>query len=112
MCNILNNDNFFSNLQRKRGQRYTNCILNMKSQTKQQIKVGDKVTFDNDQIEVFKAETNLDNKEIQQYRKLVLAGIDQVGIVKEPGAAMTTVSYPDGWELPIPTKYLVVLPEV
>jgi hypothetical protein len=23
---------------------------------------------------------------------------------------MTTASYPDGWELPIPTKYLVVLP--
>jgi ASC-1-like (ASCH) protein len=84
----------------------------MKSQNKQQIKVGDKVTFDNDQIEVFKAETNLDNKEIQQYRKLVLAGIDQVGVVKELGVTMTTVSYPDGWELPIPTKYLVVLPEV
>ena len=77
-----------------------------------QIQVGAKVTFDNDKIEVFKKETNLDNKEIQQYRKLVLAGIDQVGIVKEPGVTMTTVSYSDGWDLPIPTKYLVVLPEV
>ena len=77
-----------------------------------QMQVGVKVTFDNDKIEVFKKETNLDNKEIQQYRKLVLAGIDQVGIVKESGATMTTVSYPDGWDLPIPTKYLVVLPEV
>lgn len=84
----------------------------MKSQTKHQISIGDKVTFDNDKIEVFKAETNLDNKEIQQYRKLVLAGIDQVGIVKEPGDTMTTVSYPDGWDLPIPNKYLVVIPEV
>ncbi len=76
------------------------------------IHVGAKVTFNNDDIEIFKAETNLDNPEIQQYRKLVLAGIDQVGTVKEPGISMTTVSYPDGWELPIPTKYLVVLPEV
>jgi hypothetical protein len=84
----------------------------MKSHKTHQIKVGAKVTFDSDKIEVFKAETNLDNKEIQQYRKLVLAGIDQVGIVKEPGATMTTVSYADGWDLPIPNKYLVVLPEV
>lgn len=84
----------------------------MNSKSNSQIKVGDKVTFDNDKIEVFKAETNLDNKEIQQYRKLVLSGIDQVGIVKEQGVTMTTVSYPDGWDLPIPTKYLIVLPEV
>lgn len=84
----------------------------MNTQANQKIKVGDKVTFDNDKVEVFKAETNLDSKEIQQYRKLVLAGIDQVGIVKEPSITMTTVSYPDGWDLPIPTKYLIVLPEV
>jgi hypothetical protein len=82
----------------------------MQSTVKQPIKVGDKVTFDNDQIETFKAETNLDNKEIQQYRKLVLAGIDQVGVVKELGGNLTTVSYPDGWDLPVPTKYLIVLP--
>ncbi len=82
----------------------------MQSRAKQPIKVGDKVTFDNDQIETFKVETNLDNKEIQQYRKLVLAGIDQVGVVKELGGNLTTVSYPDGWDLPVPTKYLIVLP--
>jgi 3-isopropylmalate dehydratase small subunit len=84
----------------------------MDTQVNQKIKIGDKVTFDNDKVEVFKAETNLDHKEIQQYRKLVLAGIDQIGIVKELGITMTTVSYPDGWDLPIPTKYLIVLPEV
>jgi 3-isopropylmalate dehydratase small subunit len=84
----------------------------MNTQANQRVKVGDKVTFDNDKVEVFKAETNLNSKELQQYRKLVLAGIDQIGIVKEPGTTMTTVSYPDGWDLPIPTKYLIVLPEV
>lgn len=82
----------------------------MQSTVKQPIKVGDKVTFDNDQIETFKAEKNLDNKEIQQYRKLVMAGIDQVGVVKELGGNLTIVSYPDGWDLPVPTKYLIVLP--
>jgi hypothetical protein len=81
----------------------TNEITNM-------IAVGDKVTFDNDRVEEFKAETNIDNKEIQQYRKLVLAGIDQVGVVKELNGNLTTVSYPDGWDLPVPTKYLLVLP--
>jgi hypothetical protein len=74
------------------------------------IKIGAKVTFDNDRVEEFKAETNIDNKEIQQYRKLVLAGVDQVGVVKELNGNLTTVSYPDGWDLPVPTKYLLVLP--
>ena len=82
----------------------------MQTKLKQSIQVGDKVTFDNDQIETFKAETNLENKEIQQYRKLVLAGIDQIGVVKELGENLTTVSYPDGWDLPVPTKYLIILP--
>jgi 3-isopropylmalate dehydratase small subunit len=84
----------------------------MNSEGVKQIKIGDKVTFDSDKVEVFKAETNSANNEVQQYRKLVLAGIDQIGIVKEPGVTMTTVSYPDGWDLPISTKYLIVLPEV
>ena len=45
-----------------------------------------------------------------QYQQLVLGGIDQVGVVKELGGNLTTVSYSDGWELPVPTKYLIVLP--
>lgn len=77
---------------------------------KQVIKTGDKVIFDNDKIEVFKAETNGTDKAISQYQQLVLGGMDQIGIVKELGANLTTVSYPDGWDLPVPTKYLVVLP--
>lgn len=74
------------------------------------MKVGDKVTFDNDKVELFKAETSGNDKNIQQYQKLVLAGKDQVGTVKELGLDLTTVSYPDGWDLPVPTKYLVVMP--
>lgn len=77
----------------------------------QEIRVGDRVTFDNDKIDVFKAETSRVDKAVQQYRQLVLAGIDQVGVVKELGGNLTTVSYPDGWDLPVPTKYLIVLPE-
>lgn len=75
------------------------------------LKPGDKVTFDSDNIETFIAETSGENPEIKQYQKLVLAGVNQVGVIKEIGAPLTTVSYPDGWDLPIPTKYLVLLPE-
>lgn len=76
------------------------------------IKIGDRVTFDSDQVETFKEETSSTDKAVQEYRNLVLAGIDQVGIVKVVGYDLTTVSFADGWELPIPTKYLVVLPTV
>lgn len=77
---------------------------------KKEIKIGDKVTFDNDKIESFIAETCSNEKSVRQYQQLVLGGIDQVGVVKEPGVNLTTVSYPDGWDLPVPTKYLIVLP--
>lgn len=75
-----------------------------------EIKVGDKVTFDTDNIESFMADTAFGDKAIQDYRKLVLAGVDQIGKVKEIGFNMATVSYPDGWELPVSVKYLIVLP--
>src|SRR5206468_10343389 len=94
----------------QRGQRYTNCIMHMKSSVRV-LKIGDKVTFDNDKIEIFKKETSSNDKAVKQYQQLVLAGIDQVGVVKELGGNLTTVSYPDGWELPVPTKYLIVLSE-
>lgn len=93
------------------GEFQYNLQIEMNIKTSEAIKVGDKVIFDNDKIEIFKTETNSDNIEIQQYRKLVLEGLDQVGVVKEPDVTMTTVAYSDGWELPIPTKYLIVLPE-
>lgn len=82
----------------------------MNTQLNKEIKVGDKVTFDNDKIEVFKAETRSNDKAVRQYQQLVLGGINQVGVVKELGGNLTTVSYPDGWDLPVPTKYLIVLP--
>jgi len=82
----------------------------MTTQLNKTLQVGDRVTFDNDQIELFKAETSSTDKAVRQYQQLVLGGIDQVGIVKELGGNLTTVSYPDGWDLPVPTKYLIVLP--
>lgn len=80
--------------------------------TSYSLKPGDRVTFDADLIEDFKAETDSDDREVQRYRKLVLAGVNHVGIITDPGDTMTTVLYEDGWELPVPVKYLVVLPEV
>ena len=76
------------------------------------IKTGDKVTFDTDKVEQFKEETSSPEKAVREYRNLVLAGVDQVGTVKEVGLDLTTVLFADGWELPIPTKYLIVLPQV
>lgn len=83
----------------------------MTTQLNKRIKIGDKVTFDNDKIEIFKAETQSEDKAVRQYQQLVLGGVNQVGIVKELGGNLTTVTYPDGWDLPVPTKYLVLLPE-
>lgn len=40
------------------------------------LQVGDRVTFDNDQIEIFKAETSSNDKAVRQYQQLVLGGID------------------------------------
>lgn len=82
----------------------------MNTQLHKQINVGDKVIFDHDKIEIFKAETNSEDKAVRQYQQIVLGGIDQIGLVKISGRDLTTVSYPDGWELPVPTKYLIVLP--
>jgi hypothetical protein len=93
-----------------RGQRFTNCLFMKSTSTDITIRVGDRVTFDSDKIEIFKAETKSNYKSVRQYQQMILGGIDQVGIVKELGGNLTTVSYPDGWELPVPTKYLIVLP--
>jgi hypothetical protein len=82
----------------------------MTTQMNTAIKVGDKVTFDNDKIEIFKAEASSGDKNVRQYQELVLGGIDQIGVVSALGGNLTTVSYPDGWDLPVPTKYLNVLP--
>ncbi len=37
------------------------------------LKEGDKVMFDNERIELFKAETDKDNPDIKEYQRLVLA---------------------------------------
>ncbi len=73
------------------------------------LKVGDVVTFDTDKVEEFKWDTRSTDKAVQDYQKLVLAGVNQIGTAKEIGRNLTTVSYEDGWDLPIPTKYLVIL---
>ena len=82
----------------------------MTTQLNKTLQVGNKVSSDNDQIEISKAETSSTDKMVRQYQQLVLDGIGHVGIVKELSGNLTTVSYPDGWDLPVPTKYIIVLP--
>ena len=48
----------------------------MTTQMNTAINVGDKVTFANDTIEIFKAETGSSDKSVKQYQDLVLGGID------------------------------------
>ena len=68
--------------------------------------IGDSVIFDSQQIEPFISETN-GSKDLQQYQKIVLGGIEQIGIVKDFNGNMATIAYPDGWEVPVPIKYLL-----
>lgn len=75
-------------------------------------KIGDSVTFDSERIGEFKNETDSDDKDVQDYRNLILAGVNQVGVVRALGENLITVYYPDGWELPVPTKYLILLPNI
>jgi hypothetical protein len=74
------------------------------------MKVGDKVFFDVEFLMKFIEETTTEDEALIQYQKLILAGANQIGVVKKLGDPLTTVSYPDGWDLPIPTKYLIIVP--
>lgn len=74
------------------------------------IKVGDRVFFDYDHVENFKAEISSHDKAVRQYQQLVLGGIDQVSVVRELAGNLTTLAYPDGWVLHVSTKYLILLP--
>lgn len=71
-----------------------------------QINEGDSVIFDTSFLEQFVLETN-ETDELRQYQKIVVAGINQIGTVRGFQGNMTTIIYPDGWEVPIPTKYLL-----
>lgn len=82
----------------------------MTTQLNGTIKAGYKVTFDKSQVETFKAETGSNDKAVKQYQQLVLSGVDQTRVVEEVVGNLTTVSYPDGWHIPVPTKYLIVVP--
>ena len=74
------------------------------------MKIGDKVTFDTDKLNEFKKETNVADSNIQEYRNLVIAGVNEIGEVKVVGTTMSTVEFTDGWVLDIPNKYLLLLP--
>jgi hypothetical protein len=65
---------------------------------KAELNAGDNVIFDSRHIEQFVSETST-SEELLQYQRIILAGIDQVGAVKEFGENLTTVTFPDGWEI-------------
>ena len=72
-----------------------------------EFKVGDKVIFDAARVDEFKKETSKSNEELKKYQKLIIGGVNQVGVVLKIEENLTWVKYPDGWEIPVPTKYLL-----
>jgi hypothetical protein len=72
------------------------------------LNVGDSVVFNQMFIEQFIEETSGKSNELDKYRQIVMGGIEQIGIIKEIDLEnnMITVSYPDGWNVPIFKKYL------
>ena len=82
----------------------------MATQQDQPNKVWDKVTFDNNQIEIFKDATHKNDKAVKQFQQLILIGRGKVDCVKDLAENLTTVCYYDGWEEPVQTKYPISLP--
>lgn len=72
-----------------------------------EFKIGDKVLFDAMRVDEFKRETSNLNKDISIYQKLIIGGVNQIGIVLKIEENLTWVKYPDGWDIPVPTKYLL-----
>jgi len=73
------------------------------------MKTGDKVTFNSDLVAHFIHETTNVSIEIDQYQKIVLRGVKEVGVILKIEDNMIFVSYPDGWEVPISNKFLLLL---
>lgn len=73
------------------------------------LKIGDVVKFDVTFKEVFIEETTGIDDATTKYQQLVLNGINEVGMVDELLVNMCNVKFSDGWKLPIPNKYLVLI---
>jgi hypothetical protein len=76
-----------------------------------QLSEGNNVIFNQMFIEQFIEETSGKSNELDKYRQIVMGGIEQIGIVRkiDLDTNMVTVSYPDGWNIPIFIKYLKVV---
>ena len=73
------------------------------------LKIGDVVKFDLNFKEVFIDETTGIDDATTKYQQLVLNGINEVGMVDELLGNMCNVKFSDGWKLPIPAKYLILI---
>jgi hypothetical protein len=73
------------------------------------LKIGDVVKFDETYKEVFIEETTGIDDATTKYQQLVLNGIKEVGMVDELLGNLCNVKFSDGWKLPIPAKYLILI---
>jgi hypothetical protein len=81
----------------------------MRTQKNQPIKVWGKVTFYNDLIEIFKDETSKNYRAAKQFQLLVLKGRVQNDFVNNLVGNLTTVSYDDVRDIPVPMKSIISL---
>jgi len=63
--------------------------------------------FDATRVDEFMRERSYFNNNIKKYKKMVVGGVNQVGVVFKTAGNLTWVKYPDGWEVPVPKKYLI-----
>ena len=73
------------------------------------LRIGDVVKFDKTFKEVFIKETTGVDDATTKYQQLVLNGIDEIGVIIDFDGNITNVQFSDGWKLPIPTKYLILI---
>jgi hypothetical protein len=73
------------------------------------LRIGDVVQFDITFKEVFIKETTGVDDATTKYQQLVLNGIDEIGVINDFNGNICNVKFSDGWKLPMPTKYLMLV---
>jgi hypothetical protein len=73
------------------------------------LRIGDIVKFNITCKEMFIKETTGADEATTKYQQLILNGIDEMGEIDEFIGNISNVKFSDVWELPIATKYLILV---
>ena len=112
MFTILHNSKLFSTFDMQSGATLYKLHIFMNAlKNELSFSIGAKVAFKGELVNAFIRETTGNDENLMRYQKMVLGGINQVGVVEGFIQNLVNVSYPDGWIVPIHPKYLQALPE-